>query len=767
MIEKNIFLLWLQGWDKATWLNKQIAESWEINNPDWKIHYIDFNNLKNYVDDIEYIYDENKNITFQAKSDIIRLALLNKHGGIWADATMLCMQPLNNWVYDSVEPAGIWMYHGHGAGLCKELGPASWFIVSKSNNYMMREWKKACDSFWKNRNNNTVYNYFWMDYLFKDLLETDPFFKSTWLKVPYLYCELDGQSHTLLHHGMEKQTPHIKQMFLECPPYALKFWKSWNDIFPDVTTEECKNSNGYYAIQLSKRRKRSDDGKTMLFSIIIPTHKRFEKLQRAVQSVISQSYNNKQIIVVSDCYDEETAKICSMLRKDDLFIMKRDAKGPWESRNIGLENSKGDVVMFLDDDDSYHVDYLEKIHQEMTKVSYENEILYCNHDIIFDDDHEKREVRDISNIPFKFMFVKNFINLIAIAFPIHTIKDKRFDTDIIYEDWEFILQASKGNKIRYVPICSGIKYEYTNDSLCRNYSTEENLIKSYRKIYLKYDQVCDEIRSLRKKLFPNYDQQVNIINIQKQPLNAYVKYNLDGINSVNGVLKCVFVCWFGGYNNYLVKMSENRARAFQSLVTNINVPVVFINHENYKSFEVPGYPFHKAFLYLSATHKSDYMRVYMLYHYGGGYHDIKYRNTGWEQEWEKDDWTLNENIWMYGRTELHPDWVGFKPGEPDIRKYHKSLITTMCIISKKKTPFLKELYEKVHQLFDEKLDKLVKYPGYESGYYGDRPHDPVPENSYPFQWSETNAHIHHALMLKYKDHIKHGLPDVDSTKWYR
>jgi len=79
-LSKNIFILWLQGWDNAIWLTKQVAESWKINNPDWKLHYICLNNLKDYVDDIDYIYDNNKIISPQAKSDIIRLSLLKK---IW------------------------------------------------------------------------------------------------------------------------------------------------------------------------------------------------------------------------------------------------------------------------------------------------------------------------------------------------------------------------------------------------------------------------------------------------------------------------------------------------------------------------------------------------------------------------------------------------------------------------------------------------------------------------------------------------------------
>ena len=251
MLHKNIFLLWLQGWENANWINKQVAESWKTNNPEWTIHYIDLENIKEYVNDIDYIYDSTKDISPQAKSDIIRLSLLKKYGGVWADATLLCMQPLEHWVHEAVELGGIWMYHGHGGRVAKEIGIASWFIISKKNEYIINKWKEACDKYWTT--NNSTDNYFWMDSLFISLFNEDLQFQQLWLKVPYLYCELDGQCHTLAHYKMENDTPHIKQLLLEKPPYALKLWKSWNYIFPDINTEKCKKSNGYYAIELSKR----------------------------------------------------------------------------------------------------------------------------------------------------------------------------------------------------------------------------------------------------------------------------------------------------------------------------------------------------------------------------------------------------------------------------------------------------------------------------------------------------------------------------------
>ena len=201
-------------------MQKKVLESWSINNPEWRIELIDINNLENYVDDINYIYDKNKEITPQAKSDIIRLSLLKNYGGIWADSTLLCMQPLNHWVFDAASKSGMWMYHGHGAYLKSDLGPASWFIISEENGYLISKWKKACDSYWIK--NNKVKDYFWMDGLFKNLIEKEEKFKNQWLKTPFLYCEEIGSSHTLANYnfGIEKDTKFVKAFLKKKPPYV-------------------------------------------------------------------------------------------------------------------------------------------------------------------------------------------------------------------------------------------------------------------------------------------------------------------------------------------------------------------------------------------------------------------------------------------------------------------------------------------------------------------------------------------------------------------
>ena len=252
VLNKTIWLLWFQGWESAPFLQREVAKSWEKYNPDWKIQYLDMNNLKNFANDIDYIYDTNKSISMQAKSDIVRLSLLKNHGGVWADSTFLCMQPLNNWVYNSIKPSGFWMYHGNGAGMDIQHGPCIWFMISVKESYIITKWKESCDHFWKS--NSMTHNYFLTDHLFKELFEKDEEFKNSWNNVHYLSAEDFGSSHSLVGKVFGNDDT-LKNKWKESPPYGLKFWKDNSKTleFCDLDPN-CLNSNGYYALQLSKNK---------------------------------------------------------------------------------------------------------------------------------------------------------------------------------------------------------------------------------------------------------------------------------------------------------------------------------------------------------------------------------------------------------------------------------------------------------------------------------------------------------------------------------
>lgn len=238
-------------------------------------------------------------------------------------------------------------------------------------------------------------------------------------------------------------------------------------------------------------------------------------------------------------------------------------------------------------------------------------------------------------------------------------------------------------------------------------------------------------------------------------LKQFMKNNLNGIEIVNGVPKVVFIMWFS-HLDYIPEFTVRRFNALQSLITNLKVPVIIITNENYKSWEVSKYPIHEGFKYLSGNHKSDYLRAYLLCHYGGGYHDIKWREKTWENEWEKFS---DENIWLIGRRELKPDCIGFNPekNEKYVQKEFNKLITMGWIISKPNNDCIKTLLEKINLILDNKIEllKIKPAPNARCGVGNG-----CTEDKYPLRWLEIMGEIFHPLLLNYTSHINYTLPDI-------
>ena len=223
--QKTIWLLWLSGWNDAPWLALRAAESWRLHNPAWRVVLLTEAKLETHFAVPAYI--SSAFISPQAKSDIIRLHVLAAHGGVWADATVLCTQPLDNWLHSMLEPAGFWMYHGTGwpppkpASHANTAFPASWFMAAARGSYLARSWKDAADHYWAARTSGAD-DYFWMDALFRKLLRDDPQFKRLWSRVPYVSCEDHGQSHMFLG-AVHKRIRNADMALLETnPPWVLK-----------------------------------------------------------------------------------------------------------------------------------------------------------------------------------------------------------------------------------------------------------------------------------------------------------------------------------------------------------------------------------------------------------------------------------------------------------------------------------------------------------------------------------------------------------------
>jgi hypothetical protein len=201
-LPKIIWLLWLQGHDKAPLVVRKCYGSWVKNNPGWQVIFLDEHNISDHTE-----IKKDGNMTDQAFSDILRINLLAKYGGIWADATSFCTKPLDSWL-DKYLNTGFFAFERPGA----DRMISSWFIASSRYNYITNTYKNKVNAYWhenpgmnfiessqwrflnrliSNRGpqawfNTTVtkvlkvYPYFWFHYLFENIYLRDNQFREMW-----------------------------------------------------------------------------------------------------------------------------------------------------------------------------------------------------------------------------------------------------------------------------------------------------------------------------------------------------------------------------------------------------------------------------------------------------------------------------------------------------------------------------------------------------------------------------------------------------------
>lgn len=118
----------------------------------------------------------------------------------------------------------------------------------------------------------------------------------------------------------------------------------------------------------------------MLVSIIIPTYNREAIIGAAVESALSQTYPHKEIIVVDDGSKDHTLHLLKNYGSS-ITVIPQSNGGPSKARNRGVMESKGEIVSFLDSDDLWLPEKIEKQVQLMTLAGDAMPCCVCNAEI--------------------------------------------------------------------------------------------------------------------------------------------------------------------------------------------------------------------------------------------------------------------------------------------------------------------------------------------------------------------------------------------------
>jgi hypothetical protein len=144
---KTIWMCWFQGEDhpRMPELNRNCIKRWRELNPDWKVNILSKETIADYVPEYFEIIKNSPNRLPQACSDLVRILLLSKYGGVWADASVYPMIPLSDFYDKIVNDTGFFTYRFLPRRVSRELGDretVSWFICAdKPNQYIIERWK--------------------------------------------------------------------------------------------------------------------------------------------------------------------------------------------------------------------------------------------------------------------------------------------------------------------------------------------------------------------------------------------------------------------------------------------------------------------------------------------------------------------------------------------------------------------------------------------------------------------------------------------------
>lgn len=109
----------------------------------------------------------------------------------------------------------------------------------------------------------------------------------------------------------------------------------------------------------------------VLISVIVPIYNVERYLKDCLDSIISQTYKNLEIILVDDGSSDKSAQICEQFANKDkrIKLLHKQNGGQSSARNMGLDIANGEFISFVDSDDILHEDYIQKLYDMASKFN--------------------------------------------------------------------------------------------------------------------------------------------------------------------------------------------------------------------------------------------------------------------------------------------------------------------------------------------------------------------------------------------------------------
>ena len=142
-LPRRIFVFWDKGLESAPEIVRYCASTWLKINPGWTVEVLDQAAAEAIL--------PRKSLPAKLKiahyADILPTKLLHDRGGVWVDATCLCLAPLNSWLLPVFNQTDFFCFYRPGS----DRLVSNWFLASTQRGVLISEWNRQTTRFWARR----------------------------------------------------------------------------------------------------------------------------------------------------------------------------------------------------------------------------------------------------------------------------------------------------------------------------------------------------------------------------------------------------------------------------------------------------------------------------------------------------------------------------------------------------------------------------------------------------------------------------------------
>ncbi len=190
-------------------------------------------------------------------------------------------------------------------------------------------------------------------------------------------------------------------------------------------------------------------------SVIIPTYNRIQTIERAINSVLNQTFQNFEILIIDDASTDNTSELIKSISDSRLRYHKlSENSGGGAARNKGIELSTGDYLAFLDSDDEWKSNMLDACIERFQNLYNQAVIIFSK---LLMDNKVTRKIfpesiyqgGDLS----EYIFCQHgLVSTITLFMPIDVAKNIMFKEKLIkHQDYDFVLRAYR-NGVKFLMI---------------------------------------------------------------------------------------------------------------------------------------------------------------------------------------------------------------------------------------------------------------------------------------------------------------------------